>query len=80
MLAKKQRRGSGIFILDSKSQIMIFFHPGSRIQQQQKFYKIVNYLNALTGAEKNKNGGYEALRNLGWIRDPENLSLIRIQG
>ncbi len=52
MLAKKQRRGSGMFILDPESQILIFFHPGSRFQQQQKFYKIVNYLNALTGAEK----------------------------
>jgi hypothetical protein len=79
MLAKKQCRGSGMVIPDPESQILIFFHPVSRIQQQQKFYKIVNYLNVLTGADKNKNG-YEALRTMGWIRDPENLSRIRIQG
>jgi len=57
MLAKKQCRGSGMFILDPESQILIFFHPGSRIQHQQKFYKIVNYLNVPThcksGSHKN---------------------------
>ncbi len=52
-----------------------FFHPGSRIQQQQKFYKFVNnknYLNVKcwTGAEKKQK----------WLRSSQKYGLDQRSG